>query len=120
GTGRAHTEHRPPRRPNPRGGRPMSAPTRIREDARTEPDAPQEPRENTGSPVGLTRSRDGALGTLKRGIKLSPEFTKGLWLTLLFASVATVGKVVVPIAVQQIIDNGIAGPSGPDLGFVAR
>ena len=98
----------------------MSAPTRTREDARTEPDAPQEPRENTGSPVGLTRSRDGALGTIKRGIKLSPEFTKGLWLTLLFASVATVGKVIVPSAVQQIIDNGIAGPSGPDLGFVAR
>ena len=98
----------------------MSAPTRAREDARTEAAAPQEPSVNTGGPVGLARSRDGALGTLERGIKLSPEFTKGLWLTLVFASVATVGKVVVPSAVQQIIDNGISGPSGPDLGFVAR
>ncbi|WP_017608002.1 ABC transporter ATP-binding protein [Nocardiopsis xinjiangensis] len=98
----------------------MSAPTRPREDARTESADPQEPSANTGGPVGLARSRDGALGTLERGIKLSPEFTKGLWLTLVFASVATVGKVVVPIAVQQIIDNGISGPGGPDLGFVAR
>ncbi|WP_017615866.1 ABC transporter ATP-binding protein [Nocardiopsis salina] len=98
----------------------MSAPTRSRDDERTAAGATPRPGGATDRSVGLTRSRDGALGTIKRGIRLSPEFTKGLWLTLVFAAVATVGKVVVPIAVQQIIDNGLAGPGGPDLGFVTR
>ena len=97
----------------------MSAPTRTRADDRpggsTEgrrPDRDQAP--------ALHRNDDGALGTIKRGLSLSPEFTKGLWLTLVFAVVATGGKVIVPIAVQQIIDNGIAATGGPDLGFVTR
>src|SRR5699024_11081480 len=68
--------------------------------------------------VNLSPVQSGALNTIGRGLELSPEFTKGLWLTLLFALVATAGKVIVPIAVQQITDNGIAGPGGPDLGFV--
>lgn len=76
--------------------------------------------EAVSSGPSLHRSSDGALDTVKRGLRLSPEFARGLWLTLVFAVVATMGKVIVPIAVQQIIDNGLSGPQGPDLDFVVR
>ncbi|GAA4945388.1 ABC transporter ATP-binding protein [Streptomonospora halophila] len=68
---------------------------------------------------GLQRSGDGALATIRRGLQLSPEFARGLWLTLLLAVVATAGKVIVPIAVQQIIDRGMdTGTGRPDMDFV--
>ncbi|TQN31947.1 putative ABC transport system ATP-binding protein [Haloactinospora alba] len=72
-----------------------------------------------GPAPGLGHSSEPASGTLRRGLRLSPEFTRGLGLTLVFAVVATVGKIVVPLAVQQIIDNGLGGTGkAPDLGFV--
>lgn len=58
------------------------------------------------------------LMTLRRGLRLSPEFRDGLAVTLILAVVATAGRVVVPIAVQQTIDRGLQAPGGPDLGFV--
>ncbi|GAA4102046.1 ABC transporter ATP-binding protein [Actinomadura miaoliensis] len=61
---------------------------------------------------------EGALTTLRRGLRLSPEFRAGLAGTLLLALLATAGRVVVPIAVQQTIDKGLGGPDGPDIGFV--
>ncbi|MFD0775188.1 ABC transporter ATP-binding protein [Streptomonospora algeriensis] len=68
---------------------------------------------------GLERSRDGAIATIRRGLRLSPEFARGLGLTLLLAVVATAGKVIVPIAVQQIIDRGMDPAGRPDMDFVA-
>ncbi|MBX6766568.1 MAG: ABC transporter ATP-binding protein, partial [Actinomadura rubrobrunea] len=61
---------------------------------------------------------ESALTTLRRGLRLSPEFRAGLAGTLLLALVATAGRVVVPIAVQQTIDKGLGGPGGPDIGFI--
>ncbi len=61
------------------------------------------------------RTQPGAWATLRRGLALSPEFRVGLPVTLLLAFGATVGRVLVPIAVQQTIDNGLMGPDGPDL-----
>jgi putative ABC transport system ATP-binding protein len=63
-------------------------------------------------------SRDGAVATLRRGLRLMPEFRRGLPLTFLLALIATAGRVVVPVAVQQTIDRGLSGPGGPDLGLV--
>ena len=60
-----------------------------------------------------------ARATLRSGVRLSPELTQGLWLTIFLAVVATGGRVLVPIAVQQAVDRGINGPGGPDGGFVA-
>ena len=62
------------------------------------------------------RDRPGALATLRRGLALSPEFRVGLPLTLLLALVATVGRVVVPVAVQRTVDGGLLGAGGPDAG----
>ena len=69
-----------------------------------------------GSP---TRLSDGAMATIRRGLSLSPELRRGLLGTIAIATVATAGRVIVPIAIQQIIDGGLLG-GGVDLGLVVR
>jgi len=64
------------------------------------------------------RDQHGAWATFRRGLALSPEFATGLPVTLLLALVATVGRVLVPIAVQQTVDKGLLGEGGPDAGRV--
>ncbi|MCP2266759.1 ABC transporter ATP-binding protein [Promicromonospora thailandica] len=64
-------------------------------------------------------SRLGVLGTLRKGLEISPEIARGLWVTLLLAALAAGGRVVVPLAVQQTIDVGILSDGGPDAGRVA-
>lgn len=61
---------------------------------------------------------EGAVSTLRRGLKLSPEFKVGLAGTVLLALVATAGRIVVPIAVQQTIDKGLRANGGPDVAFI--
>jgi ATP-binding cassette subfamily B protein len=63
-------------------------------------------------------ARRGALKTIRRGLSLSPELRTGLAGTIVIAVLATAGRVVVPIAIQQIIDKGLAG--GVDLGFIVE
>ncbi|HEX8496663.1 MAG TPA: ABC transporter ATP-binding protein [Actinomycetales bacterium] len=58
------------------------------------------------------------MGTLRRGLQLSPELKQGLWVTLTLAVVATAGRIVVPFSVQQTIDRGLQAPGGPDPGAV--
>jgi ATP-binding cassette, subfamily B, bacterial len=58
------------------------------------------------------------LATLRRGLRLTPEFRRGIGVTLLFALVATVGRIVVPVAVQQTLDGGLRSHGGPDIGFI--
>ena len=65
--------------------------------------------------LGGAGRRDGALATLRRGLRLVPELRRGLGVTLLFALIATAGRVVVPLAVQQTLDAGLLASAGPDL-----
>ena len=66
------------------------------------------PADRTSSALGGEATTDeSALSTIRRGLALTPELLRGLWITLLLAVVATGGKVVVPIAVQAILDRGI-------------
>src|SRR3954451_10481275 len=60
----------------------------------------------------------GGFATLLRGVRMTPEFREGLGITLLLALVATGGRIVVPVAVQQTIDHGLNRPGSPDLGLV--
>jgi ATP-binding cassette subfamily B protein len=62
----------------------------------------------------------GAWRTLVRGLQLSPEFRKGLGLTLFLAVLSTAGTVIVPIAIQQTIDRGLLAEGGPDVAAVTR
>jgi putative ABC transport system ATP-binding protein len=64
------------------------------------------------------RRAEGAVATLRRGLRMMPEFRRGLPITFGLALLATAGRVVVPIAVQQTIDRGLLGPGGPDVDLV--
>ena len=61
-----------------------------------------------------------AWATIRRGLALSPEIRTGLGVTMALALVATAGRVLVPIAVQQTIDRGFGAATGGevDTGFV--
>jgi ATP-binding cassette, subfamily B, bacterial len=60
-----------------------------------------------------------ARSTIARGIAFSPELKDGFRGTLAFAVLATLGRVVIPIAVQQTLDKGVNAGNGPNLGFMA-
>lgn len=72
------------------------------------------------SPLGIRPGPSGSWHVLRRGLQLSPEFRDGLALTLLLALVATVGRVVVPFAVQQTLDGGLRDDGGVDVAYVRR
>ncbi|MDN5746233.1 MAG: ABC transporter ATP-binding protein/permease, partial [Nocardioidaceae bacterium] len=59
----------------------------------------------------------GAWETIRRGIHHSPELTDGIRGTLALAVLASVGQIIVPVAVQQTIDRGLRGDGGPDASF---
>ena len=59
-----------------------------------------------------------ARDTIRRGIAFSPELREGIRGTFALAVLATLGRVVVPIAVQQTLDRGLGADGGPDLGFM--
>ena len=72
----------------------------------------------TTASIDRTTVDGGALATLLRGVRMTPEFREGLGATLLLALVATGGRIVVPIAVQQTIDHGLNRPGSPDFALV--
>ncbi len=61
---------------------------------------------------------EGAWRTVVRGVKLSPELRVGLPVTLLLALLATAGRAIVPIAVQQTIDDGLQAGTGVEVDTV--
>ena len=79
--------------------------------------APAVPAEQAGGTVDSRTPERGAFATLLHGLRLAPEFREGLGVTLALAVLATAGRVVVPVAVQQTIDKGLSGPV-PDTGLV--
>jgi ATP-binding cassette subfamily B protein len=58
-----------------------------------------------------------ALETIRRGVRHSPELKEGIAGTLVLAVLASVGQVVVPVAVQQTLDRGLGSAGGPDVPF---
>jgi putative ABC transport system ATP-binding protein len=60
-----------------------------------------------------------ALPTLRRGLAVSPELKRGFRVTALMALVAAIGKLVIPILVQVVLDRGVDGDDGLRGGFVA-
>ncbi|GAC1444006.1 MAG: ABC transporter ATP-binding protein [Mycobacteriales bacterium] len=72
----------------------------------------------TTASVDSSTGQGGALATILRGVRMTPEFREGLGATLLLALVATGGRIVVPVAVQQTIDHGLNRPGSPDFALV--
>jgi len=58
-----------------------------------------------------------ALEVLRTGIRRTPELKRGFAASLAFALVIALGRLVVPIAIQQILDKGISS-GNPDWSFV--
>jgi ATP-binding cassette subfamily B protein len=74
---------------------------------------------STGTSTSMdTGESISALRTIARGIELSPELKDGFGGTMAFAVLSTLGRIVVPVSVQQTLDRGINAPGGPDLGFM--
>ncbi|MCW2622415.1 MAG: transporter related protein [Frankiales bacterium] len=73
---------------------------------------------DVGSVDSRTTER-GSFAVLAHGLRLAPEFRTGLLGTLMLALLATAGRVVVPVAVQQTIDKGLSGDT-PDTALVRR
>jgi putative ABC transport system ATP-binding protein len=71
----------------------------------------------TDAVVAADHREEGALATLRRGLRMMPEFRRGLPATFALALIATAGRVVVPIAVQQVIDRGLASGE-PDMTLI--
>ena len=61
----------------------------------------------------------GAVETLRRGWRASPELRQGAVLTLVLAMIGAGGRLVVPILVQQAIDKGVT-TDGVDVGLVTQ
>ncbi|WGL53890.1 ABC transporter ATP-binding protein [Nocardioides sp. BP30] len=59
----------------------------------------------------------GGIETIRRGLRHSPELVEGAGRTLALAVVASLGQVIVPIAVQQTLDHGLNHAGGPDVSF---
>jgi ABC-type multidrug transport system fused ATPase/permease subunit len=55
---------------------------------------------------------------LRRGLELSPEFRRGLGVTLALAAVAATGRAATPFLTQRITDLGLLAPGGVDMDVV--
>ncbi|WP_194522740.1 ABC transporter ATP-binding protein [Cellulosimicrobium sp. JZ28] len=73
----------------------------------------------TGDARIASASSLGVLATLRRGVQVSPQILAGIWVTLGLAVAAALGRVVVPVTVQQTIDTGVLADGGPDTTRVA-
>jgi ATP-binding cassette subfamily B protein len=60
----------------------------------------------------------GAIGVLRRGLRVTPELRQGIAFTLALAATAAAGRLAVPILIQQILDRGVLGDEGFRPGFV--
>ena len=71
--------------------------------------------ERTPEGERIARTSDlGVLATLRRGVRVSPEIVRGIGWTIVLAVCAALGRIVVPITVQQTIDTGVLADGGPD------
>ncbi|WP_228972943.1 ABC transporter ATP-binding protein [Streptomyces sp. DH12] len=66
----------------------------------------------------ITGEGRGATATLRRALEVSPGLREGLAAVVLLALLAAAGRVVVPVAVQLTLDEGLRSEHGPRTGFV--
>jgi putative ABC transport system ATP-binding protein len=90
-----------------------SAPAQARDEFTERVFAAFEEDDDTGVGGGA-----GALDVLRRGLAASPELRVGLKATIVFAIVAAIGKLAIPILIQVILDRGVLGPEGFRAEFV--
>lgn len=62
---------------------------------------------------------EGAMRLLRRGLGATPELRQGLMATLLMGLAIAVGRMTIPILVQQTIDRALVGDGDVDRGVLA-
>ena len=63
------------------------------------------PRDEDG--LVVPEELQGAFGVLRRGLRESPQLRAGLWFTIIVSLGVTVARLVTPVLVQQIFDQGL-------------
>lgn len=67
----------------------------------------------------IEEEQPAALGILRRGLRESPELRRGLRVTVVFALLSALARLVLPVLIQQALDGGF-DEGTVDVGFVAR
>jgi putative ABC transport system ATP-binding protein len=49
---------------------------------------------------------------LRKGVRVMPEIREGIVVSILFAVAVAAGKLLIPVAIQQVLDKGVLGSSG--------
>lgn len=70
--------------------------------------------------VDAEGSATSAYSTIRRGFSVAPALRSGLGATWALAAVGAVGRVVVPVLLQQAIDRGIQHSTGVRVGLVVQ
>ena len=68
--------------------------------------------------VGVETDEVRALDVLRRGLAVSDDLRRGLGVTAAVAVFAAVGRLIVPILVQLVLDHGVLGAEGYRPGLV--
>ena len=77
------------------------------------------PRAGTGEPHNDSAEAEvQALRVLRRGFAMSPELRRGLPVVAAVGLFAAVGRLIVPVMVQLVLDHGVIGPDGYRPGVV--
>ena len=59
----------------------------------------------------------GAVAVLRRGLAASPELRVGVQITVVMAIITAVGRIIIPVLIQQILDRGILTSDGFNAAF---
>ena len=60
----------------------------------------------------------GAMALLRAGVAATPELRAGLGTAIALSVANAAWRLVVPIALQQVLDHGLSGSGGVDIPFV--
>jgi ABC-type multidrug transport system fused ATPase/permease subunit len=52
---------------------------------------------------------DSAISVLRRGLAVSPELRRGIGVSIGFAIVVAIGRLMIPVLIQQVLDRGFRG-----------
>ncbi len=60
----------------------------------------------------------GAIAVLRRGVAVMPEIKRGIAVSIAFAVVVAAGRLLIPVAIQQVLDKGVLDAGGYRSTFV--
>jgi putative ABC transport system ATP-binding protein len=66
----------------------------------------------TDDAIGDVRQPSGGLAVLRKGIRVMPEVREGIVVSIGFAVAVAAGKLLIPVAIQQVLDRGVLHSTG--------